>query len=104
MVKIPCRLPSRVNHRFLTDGKDTWNFLISNESLKFEPEFKINPTGAQVVGDGVLLLENGLDPGSAGFISDLKEVEYLNTHPAIAGHLENALRLICFPLTAPKSE
>gem|GEM_PF-3329407 len=28
MVNIPCRLPSRVNHRFLTDGKDTWKFLI----------------------------------------------------------------------------
>lgn len=29
MVNIPCRLPSRVNHRFLTDGKDTRKFLIS---------------------------------------------------------------------------
>ncbi len=41
MVNIPCRLPSRVNHRFLTDGKDTRKFLISKRmeySRSFFPE------------------------------------------------------------------
>ena len=43
-------------------------------SLEFKAKLQVYPSGSQVIGDGVLLLEDGLDPGTAGFIADLEEV------------------------------
>ena len=78
--------------------------LASDGSLEFKAELEVDPAGGQVIGDGVLLLEDGLDPGTAGFIADLEEVEYLYAHPAVAGHAEKTLWPGLLPETAPESE
>ena len=78
--------------------------LASDGSLEFKAKLQVYPSGSQVIGDGVLLLEDGLDPGAAGFVADLEEVKYLDTHPAVACHTEKALWPGLLPETAPQSE
>ena len=73
-------------------------------SLEFKAKLQVYPSGSQVIGDGVLLLEDGLDPGTAGFVADLEEVKYFYAHPAVACHAEKTLWPGLLPETAPESE
>ena len=59
--------------------------------LEFKPEAEVDAAGGEVVGDGVLLAEDGFDPGLAGLIADIEEIEYLEAHPAIAGPAEDII-------------
>src|SRR5687768_15203728 len=98
MVKIPCRLNLQVDHRFLTDGKD------KKDLLELHPEPQIDPPGTEKVGDGILRLEDGFDPGAASLISNLEKVEYFKAEPAVTGGFENTFWLVLLPFTAPKPD
>ena len=98
MVKIPCRLNLQVDHRFLTDGKD------KKDLSDFNPEPQIDHPGTEKVGNGVLGLEYGFDPGAAGLISHLEKVEDLKAEPAVTGGFEDILRLVLLPFTAPEPD
>ena len=50
------------------------------------------------------MLENGLDPGAAGFVADIEEVVYLEAHPSIARPAEDVVWFGGLPFSFPETE
>ena len=49
--------------------------------LKLRPPPQIDSAGGEVVGDGVLLVEDGFDPGAGGFVLHVHQVEDFQADP-----------------------
>lgn len=56
----------------------TWRFL-----MEAYPEFNIYPSGSQVIGDGVLYIINGLEPGIGRYILHFEQIKNLGADPGI---------------------
>ena len=54
-----------------------------------------------MVGDGVLLIEDGFDPGAGGFVLHVHQVEYLQADPGTFGEAERVFGLFGQPAFVP---
>ena len=54
-----------------------------------------------MVGNGVLLVEDGFDPGAGGFVLHVHQVEYLQADPGTFGEAERGFGLFVQPAFVP---
>lgn len=55
--------------------------MIAFGTLEFHPHPQIDPSGRQIVGYSILLIENGFNPGVRGHVLYFHQVEDFQTEP-----------------------
>lgn len=68
--------------RIIFGFQDT-QVLIRHFLMEAYPELDIYPSGSQVIGDSVLYIVYGLEPGVGSYILHLEQVENLGADPGI---------------------